>query len=109
MRDRITTTVAVTSGGAADQLVERITDVNCGTVVRFVFAVANFTNAVTAGLKIVDNGNRIVWSTTGLAKSATHSIALDIDVFPGDAVYLTTSGDIGSGPNQCVVARYVRL
>lgn len=109
IRDRWEFSTIVPSGSAADVLVTTIGPTQVGTAVRFLADIANFQNTVTAGLKIVDSKGRTVWSTTGLSKGTVTPISLDVDIYTGDQIRLTTSGDIGSGPNKCNIVLYIRV
>lgn len=105
-RDRIDFSVIVTSGGAVDVTICTIDTTTTGTIVRIIAEIPNFTNDVTCQISIKDNRGNTIWSVSSLNRNTSHSLVVpSVDVFPGDYLVLSTSGDIGSGANTC----YIRL
>jgi hypothetical protein len=99
--DRIKCTVTITHVGADTCLAYTVVPASLGKLVRYVAVIPTYTTTtVTTTLHIHDVDGNLVYSGAAHAHNATYSVAMDVDLHPGDYLELVTSADIGDTSNK---------
>ena len=101
--ERINFTTTIASGAAASATVVTLTvGPTPSRFVSYSLTVPNYTNTVNTTVYIFDSDGYPIYIGSAHAKDNTYYVGgLEVPLMPGDVVKLITSGDIGSGPNQC--------